>query len=349
VYMPSLDANGGRRQRGGPWTKPGALVSNGPFTLEEWVPNAYLRVKRNPDYWDAGRIRLRAVMFYPTDDEDAEERAFRAGQLHVTARVPKTKVPVYEAANSSELHLLPTLRTNYLSFNVTRAPFTDSRVRMAFSLAIDRERLVHAALGKLGTPAYALVRRGTGGYRSPNSARFDPAEARRLLADAGYRGGEGLPAVALTLNGNTGTTVAVAEILEEMWARNLGVRVSVLPLEFKVYLSTEREKQFQVLMEGWSYIPDARDMLALLATGDPNNDAGASDPDYDRALVASDATSNPAARMSAFDSMEAINGRQVYYAPVYYTNQGILIHPSVHGWKDNGNSIIDWRALYLQP
>jgi oligopeptide transport system substrate-binding protein len=349
VYMPSLDAHGGRRQRGGAWTRPGELVSNGPFILKEWRPNAYIRVERNPNYWDAGRVRLREVWFYPTDDENAEERAFRAGQLHVTARLPKTKVAVYEAEHPAELHLLPTNRTSYLTFNVSRAPFTDPRVRRAFSSAVDRERLVRAALGGLGTPAHSLVRPGVGGFTPGVRFAFDPAGARRLLAEAGYPGGAGLPPVEFTLNGNTGVAVAVAEVLQQMWEQNLGVRVTVLPVEFKVYLSTLREKQFQVLLDSWFSAPDPHDMLELLLTGDPNNDAGASNAAYDSAVAASDAAPDAAGRWAAFDRAEAINAAEVYYAPMYFAYQGILVLPSVRGWRDNGSAWIDWRELYLEP
>ncbi len=349
VYMPSLDANGGRRQRGGAWTRPGALVSDGPFVLSEWRPNAYIRVVRNPNFWDAGRVRLREVWFYPTDDENAEERAFRAGQLHVTARLPKSKVAVYEAEHPAELHLLPTDRTTYLTFNVSRAPFTDARVRMAFSLAVDRESLVRAALGRLGTPAHSLVRPGLGGFTPGKRFEFDPEHARRLLAEAGHPGGAGIAPVEFTLNGSTGVTVAVAEVLQQMWAQNLGVRVTLVPVEFKVYLSTLREKQFQVLLDSWFSAPDPHDILELLVTGDPDNDAGASDRAYDEAVGASDSAAGPQGRYAAFDLAEAINGREAYYAPIYFSNQGILVHPSVRGWRDNGSAWIDWRELSLEP
>jgi oligopeptide transport system substrate-binding protein len=350
VYMPSLDANGGRRQRGGPWTRPGVLVSNGPFTLNEWRPNAYVSVKRNPNFWDAGHVLLNEVRFYPTDDENSEERAFRAGQLHVTFRLPKAKVPVYRADHPKELHIVPVLRTNYLTFNVTKAPFTDSRVRRAFSLALDREKLVHAALGELGTAAHSFVRPRTGGYMPGQAFPYDPLEARKLLESAGFPGGVGLPPVEFTLNGNTGTTIAVAEVIQQMWADNLGVRVNLSPLEFKVYLSIGREKQFQVLLEGWTYaLPDARDMLEQGITGDPGNDSCASFPDYDAAFAATDSTGDQAVRRQAFDRMEAVNAREVFYAPVYYTNQGFLVHPSVRGWQDNAIDTVDWRGLHLEP
>jgi oligopeptide transport system substrate-binding protein len=349
VYMPSLDANGGRRQRGGPWTRPGVLVGNGPFTLNEWRPNAYVSVRRNANYWDAGRVSLREIRFYPTDDEGAEERAFRAGQLHVTNRLPKTKVPVYEAEHPGELHLLPILRTNFITFNVTREPMRDPRVRRALSLAVDREKLVRAALGKLGTPAFSLVRPGTGGFTAANGFKFDPREAERLMAEAGYPGGKGFPSAELTLNGNTGVTLAVAEVLQQMWADHLGIRVAVHPLEFKAYLNTERERQFQILLEGYSYIPDPRDMLEGGVTGDPNNDSGASDPSYDAAFAASDRSQEPAVRSAAFAALEAINARNVYYAPIYFANRGFLVSPSVRGWHDSASSTIDWRYPSLKP
>jgi oligopeptide transport system substrate-binding protein len=349
VYMPSLDASGGRTQRGGPWERPGALVSNGPFTLAEWRANAFVRVVRNPNFWDAGRVRLNEVRFYPTDDEAAEERAFRAGQLHVTRSLPKTKVPVYEEEHPGELHLLPMLRTNYLSFNVDHPPFTDPRVRRAFSLAVDRVRLVRAALGKLGTPAYSFIRPGTGGYTPPKGFSFDPAGAGRLLAEAGFPKGAGLPPIELSLNGNTGVALAVGEVLQQGWSRYLGVHVTLRPMEFKSYLSVIRERQFQVVMEGYSGIPDAIDLLEFPMSGNPQNDSGSRDADYDRAFHDSEYAPDEVPRRAAFDRMEAINAEKCYFAPVYYTNRGLLVSPSVRGWRDNAIDVIDWREIYLEP
>jgi oligopeptide transport system substrate-binding protein len=349
VYMPSLEANGGRHQRGGAWTRPGVLVSNGPFLLAEWRPNTYVRVTRNPAYWDTARIRLNEVRFYPTEDENTEERDFRAGQLHVTARLPKSKVSVYESEHPDELHVVPILRTNFLTFNVARSPFTEARVRRAFSLAIDRERLVRAALGKLGTPAYAMVRPGNAGYTLPDGFRFDPEEARGLLAEAGFPGGRGFPAVDFTLNGNSGVTLDVAAVLERMWVEGLGIHVAVRPVEFKVYLSTLREKQFQVLLDGFVSAPDPRDMLELGLGGDPNNDSGAANPDFDAAFAAADRAADRAGRQRAFETMEAINAREAYYAPLFYSNRGFLVDRHVRGWRDNPIMRIEWRELSLVP
>src|ERR1019366_7315281 len=220
-----------------------------------------------------------------------EEHSCRAGQLHVTYRLPEPKVAGYERDRPAELQISPELRTIYLTFNVTKPPFTDVRLRRAFSLAVNREQLVHAALGKLGTPAHAMVRSGTGGYTPPAAVGFDPAEARRLLAEAGYPGGKGLPGIEFTLNGNTGIALVTGAALQAMWAQNLGVRVSVIPCEFKVYLSTLREKQFQLLLDSWAYgIADPRDVLQVATSGDPNHDSSWGNPKFDAAFAATDST-----------------------------------------------------------
>jgi ABC-type oligopeptide transport system substrate-binding subunit len=105
-----------------------------------------------------------------------------------------------------------------------------------------------------------------------------------------------------------------------------------------------------VLLEGWSYtIDDARDLLEEGISDDPGNDTGASIRDFDDAFAAADSTSDQARRREAFERMEAIIAREGFYAPLYYTNQGFLVHPSVRGWRDNSIQWIDWRELYLEP
>jgi oligopeptide transport system substrate-binding protein len=134
-----------------------------------------------------------------------------------------------------------------------------------------------------------------------------------------------------------------------MWARNLGAHVTIQPMEFKVYLSTLREKQFQFLLESWFSFPDPSNIFELGVSGDPNNDMGGGDSDYDAAYAASESTPDPAIRRAAFDKMEAVNAREVFYAPIYYTNQGFLVEPRVRGMRDNMSEIIDWREVYLAP
>lgn len=95
VQRALVERFGGGSQFGTPWTRPGNLVSNGPYTLTAWHPNQEIVVTRNPYYWDARRTRLREIHILPTDDTEVEERDFRAGQIDATYSVPNNKLAVY--------------------------------------------------------------------------------------------------------------------------------------------------------------------------------------------------------------------------------------------------------------
>jgi oligopeptide transport system substrate-binding protein len=349
VHLPSVDATGGRRERGRSWTRPGKLVGNGPFILTEWRPNAVIRVERNPHYWDTAHTRLHAICFYPIEESGTEEHAYRAGQLHVTRRVPLAKIDGYARDQARELRVVPTLRTASVSFNVTRPPFTDARVRRAFSLAIDRESLVRATVRQNGTPAKSLVRPGTGGYTPPETIRFDPGEARRLLADAGFPGGSNLPQIEYLVAGTSGESVAIAEALQHQWAQHLGARVSIRRVDTKTWLGLGRMGAFQVIEDSWgSSFPDAIAILAIYGTGNPNNWYRWSNQEFDRWLAVAERSNDGATRCAAFDGMESILARECPSAPLYFGNRVFLVHPAVRGVQWDAPDSTDWRRIWLE-
>lgn len=348
VYGPALDRFGGREQRGTKWTEPGNLISNGPFTLSEWQPNVVVAVTKNPRYWNAAAVKLNAIHFLPIEDAGTEERAYRSGQLHITYTLPYNKLATYFNRHTPELVTTPVLQSNYITFGTAQPPFDDVRVRRAFSLAIDRATLMRTVLKGQGEPAYTYVRPGTGGYALPPISRFDPAEAQRLLAEAGYPGGTGFPATEFIINSRAEDKLTYGQALQEMWKQVLGVQVSIVPTEFKVWLDILRNRSFTVTNDGWNMaINDPTDLLALGVTGDPNNDAGWSDPRYDRAFAAIESAPDDDERSAAIRECERLIGEGVPYAPVYFGNRNQLVHPAVRGWQGNPLQNIDWTALSL--
>ena len=133
---PRVVARFGRR-----WTLPENYVGNGPFTLAEWKPGQRITVRRSPRYHAAAGVRPDEIQFLHFSDTDAEDRAYRDGQIDVTMAVPYTKVVTYFHERPAELHRAPLAETRYVAFNVGRPPLDDVRVRRALSLAIDRVRL----------------------------------------------------------------------------------------------------------------------------------------------------------------------------------------------------------------
>ena len=139
------------------WTQPGHYVGNGPFTLAEWSPHQRIVVKKNPGYRDAAAVSLDEIQFLHFDDGDAEERAYRPGQLDVTMDVPRTKLETYARERPAELHHVALAETRFLTFNAQRPPLADARVRRALTLAIDRNKIVERVLLGGQEPTARLV------------------------------------------------------------------------------------------------------------------------------------------------------------------------------------------------
>jgi oligopeptide transport system substrate-binding protein len=349
LHQPSLDQYKGRDARGGKWTEPGNLISNGPFVLKDWQPHVAIEVRKNPRYWDAERVKLNAIRYYPIEDAATEERAFRAGQLHVTYVLPYSKLGTYLQQQSPELKTFPILRTDYVSFATTKPPFNDARVRRAFSLAIDRDRLVATVLKGRGDAAGGFVRPGVGGYTFPPFLKFDADEAKKLLAEAGFPGGRGFPTIEYTLSSRAEDVLLLGQALQQMWQQTLGVKVTLAPTEHKVWLDILRNKSFAFTSDNWNMtFDDPSDMLALAVSGDPNNDCGWSNAEYDATFAAIASAPDDATRRAAIAKCEQIMAAEAPYAPIFFGTRAHLVHPSVVGWRDTPLQRIDWTAVSLK-
>jgi oligopeptide transport system substrate-binding protein len=335
VYLPAIAANGPVDDRGNRWTRPGRLVGNGAFVLKSWRPNQLIILEKSPTYWDAAHVRLQAIDCYPIDSQDAEERAFRAGQLHVTDSLPVAKVDAYRRDAPQFLRIDPYLGTYYYSINLRRPFLGDVRVRRALALAVDRRAIVEKILRGGEAPAAAFTPPGMGGYVPPAGLATDFSEARRLLAEAGYPGGKGLPPLELLYN-NSETHRLVGEAIQEMWRRELGVDVRLVNQELKAVLASRRAGDFQIMRSSW--IPDYADPSSFLDVwrgGSGNNYTGWSNSDYDALLFTADRTADAAARSALWQKAEALLLGDAPLIPIYHYTHVFLLQPSVHGWYPN--------------
>lgn len=323
---------GAMEKRGTAWTRPGNLVSNGAFTLATWQPNARLEVTRNPRHRDAATNPLERVVFFPIENPDVEERDFRAGQLHVTWNLPVTKVARWQHENPAQLRADPILQSNFLRFNTTRAPLTDERVRRALSLAIDREQLARSVLQGSRAPARTLTPPHTGPYQPPTAEPTDLTTARELLAAAGFPGGRGLPILELQCR-NDEIMPRLAEALQAIWQRDLGVRTAITQLEQKTWIQNQQSLNYTLTTAAWTAdFPDPVTFLGLFAAGSAYNWTGWSDEAYDRLMREAAGQVTPTERLALLQRAEARLLASAPIAPLYFGAQTYLLHPAVKGW-----------------
>lgn len=348
VHPPTILSHGAIDRVGAAWTRPETFVGNGPFVLYSWSPGKKIVVRRSHTYWDRDRVRLQAIHFYPIGDHKIEERAFRAGQLHVTGTVPIDRISYYRKHKPDLLRLDPYLGTYYYLLNVTRPPLDDVRVRKALSLSIDRKTIVDYVTKGGEEAACHFTPPGTAGYTSRARLRPDAEEARRLLADAGYPGGRGVPVLELLYN-TSDAHARIAQAVQQMWQSELGIDIELVNMEWKVYLAATQEGRYDIARAGWigDYV-DPMSFLDMWVTGGGNNRARWSNADYDAAIRAAGLAEDKARRFQYFQEAERILMQASPIIPVYFYRSKSLIQPSVQGWYPTLIDHHPYKAVYLE-
>lgn len=337
VHRKTVETHGAR------WTRPEHYVGNGPFRLKEWVMNSVIVVERSPTYWDSAAVALDGIHFYPIEDEATEEKQFRAGKLHVTYTTPLERIP-YWREQKDVYSQTPLLGTYYYELNVTRGPLRDKRVRRALAMSIDRTALVEKVTKGGQIPAYAFTPPNTAGFTPVAGLRYDPDEARRLLAAAGYPDGRGFPKLDILYN-TLDAHKKVAEAFQQMWKKNLGIEVGLYNQEWKVFLDTKKKLNYEIARAGWNGdYPDPNTFLDMYVTGGGNNNTGWGNPEYDDLIEKAARTMSRQERHKYFQRCEDILADEVPIIPIYTYTRVILKRPEVEGWIPN---VLDFR-LYKQ-
>lgn len=350
VHPPTILAHGSMTDRISQWTRVNNMVSNGPFTLTNWQINSQIRVEKSASYWDAENVKLNAIVFYPTENTTTEERMFRDEEIHFTNTIPMDKISTYQSAASDLLQLSPYLGTYYYLINTEKAPFNDLRVRKALAMSVDRDLLTETVMRGTVSPAYALTPPGTLGYHPPKTFDYDPEQARQLLAEAGFPNGQGFPSFEILYNTlDEHRRIAVA--IQEMWRQNLGINVELLNQEWRVYLDSQDNMNYDVSRRGWigDYV-DPNSFLDMMITGGGNNKTGFADPRYDELVMDIAPTKlNEDERFEAYYEAETILMEDMPIIPLYTYQSRHLRHPSLQGMPPNIMDYYNWKYVYLEP
>ncbi len=348
VHRATILKHGTMTQRGTAWTRPGNLVSNGPFTLTEWRANDVVAVKKNPHYWDTANTKLNEIRFYPIENAATEERAFRGGQLHITYALPTEKTPSYRQEHPELLRIEPWPEIDYIRVNITRQPLDNVKVRQALGRAIDRRGIVDQVQKRGETPAHAYTPPHPG-YTARANLPTDYDGARKLLAEAGYPGGVGFPKLELLFPTSKGGQ-AIVEALQATWKKELNIEVTVRNEEFKVYLDTQRKLEYDLSVSIWiGDYPDPNTFLDMMLTGNGNNETGWGRPEYDRLITQANLTLDRAQRFELFQQAEELLINEAPVLPIFYGAHGYLARPGVKNYALAPGGIIAYKNIELMP
>jgi oligopeptide transport system substrate-binding protein len=257
------------------WTKPGNLVSNGAYTLKEWVVNRSVVLEKNPNYWDAANVQLTRVTYLGVEDGNADVKLFEAGQNEWVYQLPPGTYEDAKKKFPKDVRNAPMLGLRFYDFQTQNPAFKDVRVRKALSMVLDRDILAQKITADGQAPAYGLIVNGMAGAEATDYewAKWPMAkkveEARKLLAEAGVK-----PGTKYTFSYNTSEYhKKMAIFAQSEWKTKLGLNLELEAMEFKVLVKKRHDGAFELARDGFiADYNDATNFLALVrCDSDQNN------------------------------------------------------------------------------
>jgi len=312
-------------KQGDGWVTALPLPSSGPYELVAWRLNDKIRLRKNPRYWDAINTRSEILDLLPTAAPNTALNLYETGVADVIWDKDLVPVELVDVlSRRSDYHNFDFLGTLFYRFNVRRKPLDDPRVRRAFALATDRQRIVTKLTSGGEKPAFHFVPNGVANYQSPEGLPFDPARARRLLAEAGFPEGKGFPRLQYTyysaVGGGAQMQGKIAVELRQMWRDTLGVEIELRQIERKIFYNAQSRLDYDLCASSWvGDYNDANTFLDMFMSQSGNNRTGWTSLRYDNLIREANGLRDIAARAELFREAESILvSVEAPIVPVYF-------------------------------
>jgi oligopeptide transport system substrate-binding protein len=326
------------------WTESGNIVTNGPFLLSGWKHENQIELGANPSFF-RGKPAMERVTMFMVNEKTTALAMYEQGQLDF---VDNHSIPIFEKSRLAKkrgFKRVPQLRGYYYGFVTDRKPFNDPRVRKAFMMAVDRSvfpSILHG--GEIPAPSW--IPPGMPAHNAKIGLPFNAPEARRLLREAGYPEGKGFPPVVLAYNTEEDHKM-VAEAVQGMWQRNLGVVVKIENQEWKVYLKKLQNDPPNIFRLGWGAdYPDPDNFMKLFTANSGNNNTRWKNPRYDQLLEEAARELDTGKRAKLYDAAQKILCEtDLPIMPLFWTAESTMLNPHFRGLELNSMARMDLRHV----
>jgi len=330
----------GEKTEGGAFTvddKNSAACGTGPFKLASYTRQSKVVLDAVPEYW-GGTPKLKQIERPIILDAKTARNLYDAGQIDlITLEKGDYEQDKDNPDLKDEIQQFDRAATFYLGMNQTRyKPFQDKRVRQAIAHAVDKDAIVNSVLLGINERAEGVVPKGIPGFDpSFKGLTYDPEKAKKLLSDAGFPGGKGLPPLTLSFREKQPDLAKTAEVVKEQLAR-VGVTVNLNEMEWGSFLKATDNREIDFFHMRWAadYLDQQNFLSVLLHSKATENRTAYSNPEYDKLVEQADAELDPAKRVALYRKAEAIVVDDAPWVPIYYQKDVELIKPHVKGIRD---------------
>jgi oligopeptide transport system substrate-binding protein len=329
------------------WQKPNGT---GPFKVQEWVKGTDFILARNGLYYGnkANIAQVKMILNSTYGDEDL----FETGQIDVGFASPAYYDELYDKTGPfySDLSIYPQLSVDYIGFNCKQPPFDDASIRQAFTLAIDKDKIISLIYRNMVQKAEGILPPGMPGYnKNLVGLGFDVNKAQDLIKASKYGDVSKLPEITLAIAGAGGSADPVTQALVYQWKQNLGVNVTVRQLEPQAYSTNPLQDQDQMCDFGWvADYPHPQDFLDILfSSGSAFNYGGYSNSKVDTLIQQADQTSNQTQAFTLYQQAEQQIVNDAACLPLTYGETYLLVQPYVKNVSINALGIIDFNEITI--
>ena len=321
------------------WTQPANIVTNGAYKLKDWVVNERIVLERNTNYWDNAKTVINQVTYLPISSEVTDVNRYRSGEIDMTYNnMPIELFQKLKKEIPNEVHVDPYLCTYYYEINNQKAPFNDVRVRTALKLALDRDIIVNKVKNQGDLPAYSFTPPYTDGAKLVEPEWFKWSqekrneEAKKLLAEAGYTAEKPLTFDLLYNTSDLHKKLAIAAA--SIWKKNLGANVKLENQEWKTFLDTRHQGNYDVSRAGWcADYNEPTSFLNMVLSDSSNNTVHYKSPAFDKLIADTLKVTDEAQRSELYSKAEQQLDKDSAIVPVYYYVNARLVKPWVGGYS----------------
>ena len=342
---------------------PDTYICNGPFKMKEWRPKDQITFVKNEKYWNADKIKLQEIDFKMIEQATSSLAAFKTGQMDFIEGPPSQEIPKLLADGTAKIY--PYLGTYFYCVNISDKAekvnadvakvLKDARVRKAIALAINRKEIVEKVTKGGQIPATSFVPPSIAENKEGKDfkdkdyypAEGNVAEAKKLLAEAGYPDGKGFPTITLLYNTSQGHQ-NIAMAVQDMLRKNLGINIELQNQEWKVFQATRSNKDYEIARHGWigDYV-DPMTFLDMWTTTSGQNDAGWANSKYDELIKKAKLDSNQANRMKYMHEAEDILMDEMPVIPIYYYTNIVCIKDYVKNVHKSPLGMVYFDDTYI--